>query len=176
MTKAETLQWLKQWYDTNKARLQSQAEIVSAIKADYEVEKKIHDLYFALFNKALGGCGNCLADALAELLHYSRKDMEKISNCRFKLRAGGLLIDSKSVLPVATNANLTDELAIAYLQDNIERKSMFEVLPDNLEELLKADNAPQGEENAESVQITTETKSAAETQEKAYQRRGRKRK
>ena len=57
-------------------------------------------------------------------------------NCKFKLKSGVLLIDATGRLPEATAANLTDEIAIAYLRDNIKRADMFEVLPENLEELL----------------------------------------
>ena len=57
-------------------------------------------------------------------------------NCKFKLKSGVLLIDATGRLPEATAANLTDEIAIAYLRDNIKRADMFEELPDNLEELL----------------------------------------
>ena len=57
-------------------------------------------------------------------------------NCKFKLKSGALLIDATGRLPEATAANLTDEIAIAYLRDNIKRADMFEELPDNLEELL----------------------------------------
>ena len=57
-------------------------------------------------------------------------------NCKFKLKSGVLLIDATGRLPEATAANLTDEIAIAYLRDNIKRADMFEELPDDLEELL----------------------------------------
>ena len=57
-------------------------------------------------------------------------------NCKFKLKSGVLLIDATGRLPEATAANLTDEIAIAYLRDNIKRADMFEELPNNLEELL----------------------------------------
>lgn len=110
--------------------------MVDAIRKNSNIENDIRDLYLVLFQKTLGGCGSCLADALIVLYTYPESKIKQIMECKFKLRAGALLIDATSQLPNVTAANLTDDLAIAYLRDNIKRKDMFEVLPDNLEELL----------------------------------------
>ena len=66
-------------------------------------------------------------------------------NCKFKLKSGVLLIDATGRLPEATAANLTDEIAIAYLRDNIKRADMFEELPENLEELLAKEEKSEGD-------------------------------
>lgn len=155
MERVQALIELKQWYDDRKATLQSQPSIVKAIKADPSIESTIRTLYFGLFNKSLGGCGSCLADALAILIHYSNKEMKKIIDCKFKLKPGVLLADSHLVLPHATSANLTDEIAIAYLRDNPARASLFNELPDNWQELI----AEQKE--------TTESEPAKRTRKKA---------
>lgn len=137
MTKSEQLTFLKQWYASNKGNLQTQQALIAAIKADNQVENTIRTLYLALFNQSVSGCGNCLADAFTQLYHYPEEKMAQIETCKFKLRSGVLLQDVKNVLPMTTAANLTDEIAIAYLRDNINRKDLFQVLPDNLEEILK---------------------------------------
>lgn len=166
MVRAETLIEIKKWYDDRKADLQSQPAIVKAIKADASIESKIRSLYFSLYNKNLGGCGSCLADALAILIHYSNKEMKKIIDCKFKLKPGVLLADSHLVLPHATAANLTDEIAIAYLKDNPARVSLFAELPDNWQELISDDKviaeqeeAAQNQENAAQTVATKRSRS-----------------
>lgn len=139
MTALEKLTWLESWYNENKADLQGQPALVKAIKANTMVQRIIESLYFQLFNKPLNGCGSCLADGLATLLHYSRKNIKAIMNCRFKLKAGVLLADPFNALPMVTSGNLTDELAIAYLKANPARISMFSEVPNDLDELLKDD-------------------------------------
>ena len=136
----EKYERLMAWWNDHKAELQTQPAMVAAIKADYEVERLVYDLYFAMYNKSLGGCGSCLADALILLLMKDVKQrMKEIEACQFQLRNGALLQDTFGKLPMATAANLTDEIAIAYLRDNIARKRLFKVLPENLEELLKGE-------------------------------------
>ena len=180
MNRLERLQWLIAWFNQRRSELQTQPAMVAAIKADPEVENTLRDIYFALFNRPLSGCSSCLADALIEVL-YSQKRMEQIVKCNFKLKQGVLLQDSKGVLPMATVANLTDEIAIAYLRDNRKRIDMFEEGPENLDELLKgkapkADKSPddghgaetgaQGEENPEGEQEHGSEEKAPENEEK----------
>lgn len=138
MNKLETLIWLKTWYDERKAGLQTQPALIRAIKNEPIVEQRLTKLYFELFNKTLGGCGSCLADAMAEIYLYSRKNVENIMKCNFVLKSGVLLADPKNKLPMATAANLTDEIAVAYLVDNVARKNLFEKMPDNVDEIIKA--------------------------------------
>ena len=140
MNDLERLIWLKNWYLDRKAELQSQPSIIKAIKGDAKVERAITDLYFRLFNRPLRGCGSCLADALTELLYYSKRNMESIIECRFKLKAGVLLADSRNILPMATSGNLTDEIAIAYIADNPARKNLFSVLPSDIDDLVASYN------------------------------------
>lgn len=153
MTKKEQLEYLKQWYASNKSKLQTQHALIAAIKADSKVESMIQDLHLAVFNKSVSGCGNCLADAFVLLYKFPEEKMNQIENCKFKLRSGALLMDASNKLPMATAANLTDELAIAYLRDNINRKCMFAILPDNLDELLADKN-----EKAKGTPVETPTK------------------
>ena len=142
MDKLETLIWLKEWYDERKAELQTQPALIRAIKNEPIVERRLTALYFALFNKTLGGCGSCLADAMAEIYLYSRKNVENIMKCNFELKSGVLLADPKNKLPMATASNLTDEIAVAYLAENPARKALFEKMPENVDELIAAKASP----------------------------------
>lgn len=160
MNRLEKLIWLESWYNENKADLQGQPALVKAIKANSQVQSIIESLYFQLFNRPLNGCGSCLADGLAVLLHYSKKNINSIMNCRFKLKAGVLLADPFNRLPMVTSGNLTDELAIAYIKKNPARKSLFEELPDDLDELLsdaaQESNSNDAEEAGISDQVEAE--------------------
>ena len=61
---------------------------------------------------------------------------------------------------MVTSGNLTDELAIAYINENPARKSMFEELPDDLDELLsdaaQESNSNDAEESGISDQAEVE--------------------
>lgn len=170
MNKYEKLLFLKNWYRSNRAALQTQPAQIAAIKADAQIEQIIRDLALSLFNNTLGGCGSCLADALAQLYTYPDEKMQSIMACKFILRRGVLLQDSNGILPMATTANLTDELAIAYLRDNPLRADYFDVLPNNWRDLI-AD----GEKPATSDEKTTDDElvATAETTPQKPRRRAR---
>lgn len=132
MNRYEKLQWLKEWYKDHRGEWNTQSSMVSSIRADRTAKAYLYDLYFSLTNKALKGCGSCESDALLFLMTKSTEEkMKKIMNCRFKLKEGVLLSDIKHKLPDATIANLTDEIAIAYLKDNPRRAQFFEVIPED---------------------------------------------
>lgn len=125
-----------EWINLNRSGFKTQTEVIEAIRKNSRIEGYIRELSLILFQHTLGTCGNCLADAMIAIRKYPRAKLQQIMNCKFKLKSGVLLIDATGRLPEATAANLTDEIAIAYLRDNIKRADMFEELPENLEELL----------------------------------------
>ena len=133
------------WINLNRSGFKTQTEVIEAIRKCSRIEGYIRELSLILFQHTLGTCGNCLADALIAIRKYPREKLQQIMNCKFKLKSGVLLIDATGRLPEATAANLTDEIAIAYLRDNIKRADMFEELPDNLEELLAEDEKAEGD-------------------------------
>lgn len=124
------------WINLNRSGFKTQTEVIEAIRKNSRIEGYIRELSLILFQHTLGTCGNCLADAMIAIRKYPRAKLKQIMNCKFKLKSGVLLIDATGRLPEATAANLTDEIAIAYLRDNIKRADMFDELPENLEELL----------------------------------------
>ena len=135
-----------EWINLNRSGFKTQTEVIEAIRKCSYIEGYIRELSLILFQHTLGTCGNCLADALIAIRKYPRGKLQQIMNCKFKLKSGVLLIDATGRLPEATAANLTDEIAIAYLRDNIKRADMFEELPDNLEELLAEDEKAEGDD------------------------------
>ena len=134
-----------EWINLNRSGFKTQTEVIEAIRKNSHIEGYIRELSLILFQHTLGTCGNCLADALIAIRKYPRAKLQQIMNCKFKLKSGVLLIDATGRLPEATAANLTDEIAIAYLRDNIKRADMFEELPDNLEELLAEEKKAEGD-------------------------------
>lgn len=133
------------WINLNRSGFKTQTEVIEAIRKNSRIEGYIRELSLILFQHTLGTCGNCLADALIAIRKYPREKLQQIMNCKFKLKSGVLLIDATGRLPEATAANLTDEIAIAYLRDNIKRADMFEELPENLEELLAEEEKTEGD-------------------------------
>ena len=133
------------WINLNRSGFKTQTEVIEAIRKCSRIEGYIRELSLILFQHTLGTCGNCLADALIAIRKYPRAKLQQIMNCKFKLKSGVLLIDATGRLPEATAANLTDEIAIAYLRDNIKRADMFEELPENLEELLAEEEKTEGD-------------------------------
>lgn len=133
------------WINLNRSGFKTQTEVIEAIRKCSRIEGYIRELSLILFQHTLGTCGNCLADALIAIRKYPRAKIEQIMNCKFKLKSGALLIDATGKLPEATAANLTDEIAIDYLRDNIKRADMFEELPENLEELLAEEEKAEGD-------------------------------
>ncbi len=134
-----------EWINLNRSGFKTQTEVIEAIRKCSLIEGYIRELSLILFQHTLGTCGNCLADALIAIRKYPREKLQQIMNCKFKLKSGALLIDATGRLPEATAANLTDEIAIAYLRDNIKRADMFEQLPDDLEELLAKEEKAEGD-------------------------------
>ena len=134
-----------EWINLNRSGFKTQTEVIEAIRKCSRIEGYIRELSLILFQHTLGTCGNCLADALIAIRKYPRAKLQQIMNCKFKLKSGVLLIDATGRLPEATAANLTDEIAIAYLRDNIKRADMFEELPENLEELLAEEEKAEGD-------------------------------
>lgn len=153
------------WINLNRSGFKTQTEVIEAVRKNSRIEGYIRELSLILFQHTLGTCGNCLADALIAIRKYPRAKLEQIMNCKFKLKSGVLLIDATGRLPEATAANLTDEIAIAYLRDNIKRADMFEELPDNLEELLSEDEKTEvdgGVSNGSDKQKVEEGKGASD--------------
>lgn len=161
MTTIEKFQWLKQWYSDHKQELTGEPAMVEAIRNNSKLRGVIHDLWFALFNKTIGGCVRCQADALVYLLaKRTEVKIKNIMECKFKLKQGVLLTDSKGKLPDATIANLTDEIAVAYLKDNPKRAQFFEVIPKDWD---KPEKEPQGKAEEKSDPTpSNEAKSPAE--------------
>lgn len=93
-------------------------------------ESIISNLYTEVLGKKVRDC-NCRdkwRDAVIEALLFLKKHNAMREKCNYQLRAGVILHISGSS-EVYTNANLTDEVAQKFLQENPNAASRFAVIP-----------------------------------------------
>lgn len=114
--------------------------VVSLVRYSEEDADRIRSAYMATYKKEVNRtCGNCLGDAIAELIHFYRKDnvqMKKQIECRYRLRAGMLIRLGFGDNRYYSNANLTDEVAERYILANHERIEDFQTVPDDIYEKI----------------------------------------
>lgn len=120
--------------------------VVSLVRYSEEDADRIRSAYMATYKKEVNRtCGNCLGDALAELIHFNRKDSEQMKKqieCRYRLRAGMLIRLGFGDNKYYSNANLTDEVAEKYILANPERIDDFQTVPDDMYDKIKGEPAP----------------------------------
>lgn len=96
--------------------------------------------YLQIFKKqVVRTCGNCLGDALTELVALYRKNREQMkeqNECRYRLRAGLLIRLNFGDSVYYSNANLTDKVAEEYILANPSRLSDFESYPESIEKKI----------------------------------------
>lgn len=109
---------------------------INLIKGDVKLIKELASLYFATFGKRMKvGCGACYQKSYIELKQkLNFKKMKTENTCRFKLRVSSIrAFGSNSSY---TNETLTEEIAIKYLKQNINRISQFSEYPSDYLELV----------------------------------------
>lgn len=83
-------------------------------------------------------CKDCYRDAYLEIMYKLKKQGTMPKEKKFILRAGVLLQYNGDMF---VNENLTDDIAMDALIDNMGRKDLFQKVPDNLDEVLAARKA-----------------------------------
>lgn len=119
-----------------KGKYSSYGEILSLFK-DPKFSSDFRALYEGVMRKPLSGCINCKADAFIELMAIKPKERKSVMESKFKLKAGVLLYDFNDSSNNATNANLTDELALKHLSKDKNKIKFFEKYPENWQELIE---------------------------------------
>lgn len=109
--------------------------------------------YLQIFKRQIRQtCGNCVGDALAELVALYRKNpnqMKDQNQCHYKLRAGMLIRLKFGDNVFYSNANLTDKVAEAYILAKPSRLSDFEKYPESITKKIEAGNAAPAEPEPE---------------------------
>lgn len=111
-----------------KGEFKSASVLYDGIQADPDFKHSIETLYFDVFGRKLNkGCSSCWFDAYVELVYQPIEKLMKQIECRFALRAGALLVDvaTGDNKKMATNNNLTDELALYHLRTNPSCRKFF---------------------------------------------------
>lgn len=110
---------------------------IKSIKGSAKLIRELADLYYITFEEQMKvGCGACYDKAYIRLKQKLNilENKKEVKEKNFVLKVG--YIREFNSREMYTNDNLTDEVAIAYLKKNINRKVQFSKLPENLEELL----------------------------------------
>ena len=159
----------------------SSAEIRALIKGNKAFRQTLATLYVRVFKKRLNtDCSNCWLDAFVLLMRTSKKQLEAMKNRLFELKAGALLIDVErgENSKMATQHNLTDELALYHLRTNPKCIRLFTKYPANWQELVaeKEEEAPNemSGEGDDSDKPTAEGTEAQEVAEKPKAKRAKK--
>ena len=105
----------------------------------------IRDMSVAILGRPVRNtsCKDCYRDAYLEIMHKLKNLGTMPKEKKFSLRAGVLLHYAGEVY---VNDNLTDEIAMDALNDNMNRIDLFQKTPDNLEEILTARKAVKAQE------------------------------
>lgn len=145
MDSAELINKLRGWANDSPAHFLSEFE----------------PLYKSILRKDIPAC-KCpdkIRDAVLELYSFINKhqnNMDKITNTKARLRMGCVLYHVKGFSGIYTNANLTDDVARAFIEQRPDKKNWFETLPDPAtaepETVQPVKPAADVNENAETVQ------------------------
>lgn len=100
----------------------------------------INDMSVVVLSKCVrnSSCSDCYRDAFLEIYHKLKMLGTMPKEKKFVLRAGVLLHFNGKMY---VNENLTDDIAVAAISDNVGRKDLFQKFPDNLDELVAANRA-----------------------------------
>lgn len=151
----------------------SSAEIRALIKGNKAFRQTLATLYVRVFKKRLNtDCSNCWLDAFVLLMRTSKKQLEAMKNRLFELKAGALLIDVErgENSKMATQHNLTDELALYHLRTNPKCIRLFTKYPENWQEMVKeAQEVAEGVEDAPDAELAPDAEDAKEADTEAQE-------
>ncbi|GLB53055.1 hypothetical protein NBRC110019_20950 [Neptunitalea chrysea] len=100
--------------------------------------KLVFDTYYQLFGEVCTGCPVKVAGYIRRIKNYTKEETmtEETHTTNFVLKDRSIIVKPGSN-EAYSNANLTDEVAIAFLKKNPNRKVLFSKLPKDIETLLK---------------------------------------
>lgn len=131
-----------------KYRAMAMSDVRKLAEKDSAFREETERLHKQITHTPLNkGCGECWVDAYAVLMRIDDGEFKKISERKFDLKAGALLIDpvTGDNSKLCTRKNLTDELAIYHLRANPKCIKKFSKYPENWQELVEIPEAIQNE-------------------------------
>lgn len=99
--------------------------------------KHIFDLHFKIFGETCSTCPNKIGGYIQKLKNFNPELKMEIVKSIFELNEG-VIIPVPGTSDVYSKHNLTDDAALKIISKNPNRKVLFRVLPENLDELLEA--------------------------------------
>ena len=107
--------------------------LAEALKKDKALRSDVMTLSRAFLHREVSGCSSCFTDAYLELLHLKIQNVMEKLKCKFELRAGAMAWVGNNYY---TNANLSDAVALEWINKDPSRVEMFRVLPEDLDTML----------------------------------------
>ncbi|CAL2085142.1 hypothetical protein [Tenacibaculum sp. 190524A02b] len=107
--------------------------------------KHIFNLHVSLFGETCTGCPSKIPSYINRIKNINLETMEKNNKKPLFILKKGVIIPVLGSSDVYSEHNITDEIAIELLKSNPNRKSLFQTVPDNLEELLEITEENEGE-------------------------------
>lgn len=98
--------------------------------------KLVFTTYHRLYGEVCTGCPAKITGYIKRIKNYQKTErMSSITNSGFALKDRSVIVMPGSN-KAYSNANITDEVAIAFLKKNPNRKVLFSKVPHNLEQLM----------------------------------------
>lgn len=98
--------------------------------------KHVFDLHLKIFGQTCSNCPNKINGYIQKIKKFKIKEIMEISKSEFKLKEG-VIIPVPGTSEVYSKSNLTDDKALELLSQNINRKALFDVVPEDLEDRIK---------------------------------------
>lgn len=98
--------------------------------------KHIFDLHLKIFGETCSTCPNKIGGYIQKLKTFNPDIKMEIVKSNFKFN-DGVIVPVTGTSDVYSNHNLTDEIALQILSKNPNRRSLFKVVPENLEDLIE---------------------------------------
>ena len=95
--------------------------------------KSIFYLYQKLFGETCTTCSSKIAGYIQKLKNYNFKNPIIMQESNYILQEGTLIVIPGTSLAYS-NANLTDEVALKFLSENLNRKSLFVKIPEDIDQ------------------------------------------
>ena len=135
--------------------------------------KSVFYIYSKLFGEACSTCPSKISGYINKLQMFNLENLKVMSeNKNFILNEGSLIV-IPGTSEAYSNANLTDEVAIAFIADNPNRKSLFVKLPEYVDmqvaEYLQSAESTEEAETSTVEEVTTVENDTDKVQEEAPQ-------